>query len=213
MSFDLRPEIPISILTKSVDDIVWTVSRSPVPVLLAGCNISESMWARTFDMVRGHYDQQLSSNSSLIKPWFFIPCFVPCTMAKMIQMNKERQNGWLEILQSQKEIYQRFGVQVTLARTMSSSSGSNSSGGQMYTVGLQFTVAGGPPPIVPATTTLIAESSYSPCDIKYEGNDVNIRTSTQSSSIEERLGKLRSIKHVLTDQEYEEKRKEILSQI
>ena len=201
MSFDLKPEIPISILTKSVDEIVWTVNRSPVPPLLAERDISESMWARTFDMVRGHYDQQLSSNSSLIKPWFFIPCFVPCTMAKMIQMNKERQNGWLAILQSQKEIYQRFGVQVTLARTMSSGSGSNS-GGQMYTVGLQFTVAG------------IAESSYSPCNNKYKENNVNISTSTtQSSSIEERLGKLRSIKHVLTDQEYEEKRKEILSQI
>jgi hypothetical protein len=201
MSFDLKPEIPISILTKSVDEIVWTVSRSPVPPVLAGRDISDLMWARTFDMVRGHYDAQLSSNSSLIKPWFFIPCFVPCTMAKMIQMNKERQNGWLEILKSQEEIYQRFGVQVTLARTMSSSSGSNS-GGQMYTVGLQFTVAG------------IAESCYSPCKIKFEEkNNVNISTSTQSSSIEERLGKLRSIKHVLTDQEYEEKRKEILSQI
>ena len=202
MSFDLKPEIPISILTKSVDDIVWTLSRSPVPPLLAGRDVSESMWARTFDMVHGHYEEQLSSNSSLIKPWFFIPCFVPCTMAKMIQMNKERQDGWLEILQSQKEIYQRFGMQVTLARTMSSSSGSNS-GGQMYTVGLQFTVAG------------IAESSYSPCNNKYEENNVNISTAStaQSSSIEERLGKLRSIKHVLTDQEYEEKRKEILSQI
>ena len=47
MSFDLKPEIPISILTKSVDDIVWTVSRSPVPPVLAGRDISESMWART----------------------------------------------------------------------------------------------------------------------------------------------------------------------
>jgi hypothetical protein len=226
MSFDLKPEIPISIMTKSVDEIIWTVNRSPVPILLAG-RINESTWSRTFDMIRGHYDDQISSNKSL--KWALIPCAVPCVMAKMISMNKERQDAWLEILRSQKQIYQKFGVQVTLAKEISyNDSGSGSSSSSMFTVGLTFTVAGPmPTPMPTGYSTIMAEavpigitaetSSYSKYNNnnnnnnKYEDNNNNNNNS--QSSIEERLGKLRSIKHMLTDQEYEEKRKEILSQI
>jgi hypothetical protein len=130
MSFDLKPEIPISmlkysILTKSVDDIVWTVNRSPVPLLLAGCNISESMWGRTFDLVYGHYDEQLKSINYFnyffpAKYWlvfpFVLPCFIPCLLAKIMQLDRRNTSRWLEILESQKEIYQRFGIEVTLAK-------------------------------------------------------------------------------------------------
>ena len=154
MSFDLKPEIPISILrTKCGDDIFWTANRSPVPYLLAGRDISESMWAETFDMVHGHYDENLKSINRFFpaKYWFafifVLPCFFPCLLAKMIQDERRNESRWLEILESQKEIYQRFGVEVTLATTTSrgASMGSGSSS-KTYTVGLQFTVADGPPP-------------------------------------------------------------------
>ena len=96
----------------------------------------------------------------------------------------------------------------------------------MFTVGLTFTVAGPmPTPMPTGYSTIMAEAvpigiiaetfSYSKYNNnnsnKYEDNNNNNNNS--QSSIEERLGKLRSFKHMLTDQEYEEKRKEILSQI
>ena len=177
MSFDLKPEIPVSmlkysILTKSVDDIVWTANRSPVPLLLAGCNISESMWGRTFDLVHGHYDEQLKSINYFMPAqyWlvfiFTLPCFFPCLMAKMIQMNRRDESRWLEILESQQEIYQRFGVEVTLATTTSSGSPRSGRSSKTYTVGLQFTVADdGPPPTGFTTKKVEADDEADPISI------------------------------------------------
>ena len=150
MSFDLKPEIPIRHMTTKCicgDDIVWTVNRSPVPPLLAERNISESMWARTFDLVHGLYDERLKTINYFFpgKYWlvfpFVLPCFIPCLLAKIMQLDRRNTCRWLEILESQKEIYQRFGIEVTLAKSLGSGRDSN-----MYTVGLQFTVADGPPP-------------------------------------------------------------------
>ena len=152
MSFDLKPEIPIRHMTTKCicgDDIVWTVNRSPVPPLLAERNISESMWGRTFDLVHGHYDKQLKTANYFnfcfpAKLWlvfpFVLPCFIPCLLAKIMQLDRRNTCRWLEILESQKEIYQRFGIEVTTTNSSGASMGS-------ACVGLQFTVADGPPPI------------------------------------------------------------------
>ena len=212
MSFDLKPEISISIATKSVKEIVWTVSRSPVPPLLAG-RVSASTWARTFDMIVGHYDEQISAHKGIM-PWALIPCFVPCTMVNMIKINKARQDSWLEILQSQKEGYQRVGVQVSFAKELDSLGSSRS----VYTAGLRFTV--GPMPLSigltspPATKTEYYGSTTTTTATAipiYDNEGVN--TTSQNHSIEERLANLRSIQHMITEQEYEKKREEILSQI
>ena len=168
MSFDLKPEIPIRHMTTKCicgDDIVWTANRSPVPPLLAKRNISESMWGRTFDIVYGHYDEILKSINYFnycfpAKYWlvfpFVLPCFIPCLLAKMMQLDRRITSRWLEILESQKELYQRFGVEVT---------GTSNSRGQMGTVGLQFTVADGPPPTGLTTKAVEADDEADPISI------------------------------------------------
>ena len=212
MSFDLKPEISISILTKSVKEIVWTVSRSPVPPLLAG-RVSASTWARTFDMIVGHYAEQISAHKGIM-PRARIPFFGSRTMVNMININKARQDSWLEILKSQKEVYQRVGVQVSFAKELSSLGSSRS----VHTAGLRFNVGPLPPSVgltsPPPTkteyygSTTITTATAIPI---YDNEGVN--TTSKNHSIEERLANLHSIQHMITEQEFEKKREEILSQI
>mmetsp|Transcript_59226 Transcript_59226/g.176014 ORF Transcript_59226/g.176014 Transcript_59226/m.176014 type:complete len:193 (-) Transcript_59226:29-607(-) len=136
MPFELKPQIQINILTKSVDEIVWTHPRSPVPPVLAG-RISKATWARTFDAVRGQYDEYLSAIKG-IRPIIFIPCLVPCSMPKMMKISQDWQDNWLALVQSQAEIYTPLGVQVTLAKELHCMGSGSSRNIRNEIVGLSF---------------------------------------------------------------------------
>jgi len=192
MSFELKPEIQIGWTTNSADKITWTVPRSPVPPLLVG-RVDKSTWEHTFDVVRGYYDEYLNKIRP-IKP-FLLPCCLCCMIPTMISITKDYKNGWLEIVKNQQETYNRLGVQVTLAKELVSvGSGSDRTLNEEI-VGLHFAIGPMPGAVDPNVT------------------HVSPRGEQSLDFMEDRLHKLENIKYLMTDDEYRQKRKEILADI
>lgn len=205
MSFELKPQKRINETTKSVDEIVWTFSRSPVPPLLVG-RVSNSTWTHTFDIVRGHYDEHINA----IRPKsisFFGLCIVPCGITRRIKVATDYQDGWIEILKNQQEIYHHLGVQVSLAKEAYSIYSVSDWSFSNEIVGLRFRLG----PESDAVVDNVVPNSTHVTTSGMSSNSKPSPTSPSSSSIKERLRKLESIKHMLTDQEYTDKRKQILA--
>lgn len=136
------------IMTKDLSELVWTCSRDHLPPQLAGRGVDLGTWRKSFDGVTGIYEMTLNFSQGL-RPWIFVPCFVPCTMGKMFKISSDVHSAWMDLVKSQAEIYRPYGVHVTLAkeyRTTSHGVGSSRRMGmQLETVGLHFDIANASP--------------------------------------------------------------------
>ena len=144
-----------------IDEIVWTCSRSPVPVMLAG-RVPDDVWASTFDAVYARTAEATEVSRKMVEGFTgglpFIPCCVPCIVCKTLcAMNghmKEamnQQQAWLKLVQDEQQKYAPYGVQVTIAQELRvSHSGHDGTTSSMETVGLKFDVAAAAP-VVTAT--------------------------------------------------------------
>lgn len=133
-SFELKPQEHVGIGT-NVDTLAWTVPREAVPVLLEG-RISLSTWQDTFDKVVERYRFIFQSFS----PWMLIPCFICCSMPKMMSITQESKRAWLALVEEQARVYRPAGVQVTLAKELYSMGTGSSRNMRNETVGLRFEI-------------------------------------------------------------------------
>lgn len=141
---ELKPQCAISPWSKNVDDLLFTYPRHTVPPQLEARGVSHSTWMKTYDGVAGIYEESLSTVRGMKLPLFFlVPCLAPCfLMPKVIRASLDIHAAWIELVQSQAEIYRRYGINVTLAkeyRSRNIGTGSDSRFDmQLKTVGLRF---------------------------------------------------------------------------
>ena len=115
---ELKPQCAISPWSKNVDELLFTYPRHTVPPQLEARGVSHSTWMKTYDGVAGIYEESLSTVRGMKLPIFFlVPCLAPCfLMPKMIRASLDIHAAWIELVQSQAEIYRRYGINVTLAK-------------------------------------------------------------------------------------------------
>lgn len=133
-SFELKPQQQLHIGI-DVESLTWTVPRDVVPVLLEG-RISLSTWQDTFDKVLERYRAVLGAFSS----WMLIPCFICCSMPRMIAITQENERAWLTLVQEQAQVYRPAGIQVTLAKEIHTMGAGSSRNVRNETVGLRFEI-------------------------------------------------------------------------
>lgn len=143
MSFELKPQMQPTKMTKSVEEVVWTVPRNTLPPILQGRGISDSTWSKTFDNVYGHYEVGIHKLHQILPRRGL--CSMLCKMRQLVQFSREYQERWLVILQQEQNRYNRYGVQVTLAKEPRSH-GDDSVSYQI--VGLKFDVSA----VIPGAT-------------------------------------------------------------
>ena len=130
-------------------------------------------------------------------------------MPAMIKVNVDRRNDWLDIVQKQQDIYQRYGIQVTLAKEL------HNSGSDMnyVTVGLRFNI--GPIPgnnnalFVPTNNI----SGYPSNPTSYNNNATSILPPSNSNEgLISKLEKLDELhrKGAISDDEYSKAKMKIL---
>lgn len=134
-SFELKPQQHVNIAITNLDSLTWTVPREEVPVLLEG-RISLSTWQDTFDKVveRYRFIQQA------FQSWMLIPCFVCCSMPKIIRISQENNRAWLSLVEEQAQVYRPAGIQVTLAKELSTMGAGSNRNMKHETVGLRFEI-------------------------------------------------------------------------
>uniref|UniRef100_A0A7R9WKN4 SHOCT domain-containing protein n=1 Tax=Pseudictyota dubia TaxID=2749911 RepID=A0A7R9WKN4_9STRA len=142
VSIELRPQMQS--LSMSTDDIIWTHERSIVPAMLANRGVGHATWERTFDALKGIYDEQYTMARDFRKKmglFLFIPCYGLCSMNKHIQAAQTIHAHWADLVRSQAETYRPYGIQVTLAKELVSSGFGSDRHMRNETVGLRFEVA------------------------------------------------------------------------
>ena len=105
MSFELKPlQYPRG--GQSAKHLSWSLPRNSVPPLLAD-RISLPQWQSTFDALFNHYRVGLdkANNTGFLGKMF-----------NAGSIEREWQNGWQYLLQSEQRKYQKLNVQVTLCR-------------------------------------------------------------------------------------------------
>lgn len=215
-SFDLKPQIQISAMTRSVDEILWTQPRDGVPPLLQG-RISLSTWQTTFDKVANHY-QSLIQQSQQLKPWIYIPCCVCCIMPKMISIMTAHQEGWAAMVQDQAKVYQGVGVQVALAKEIRSTGTGSHRGFSMDIVGLHFDIAASSSSAGGAATTAAAAPAnpyITPTATAVPVPSSSVPTAATTTDAASRLKRLEDLYRngTITQQEYNSNRQRILAEL
>lgn len=174
----------------SIDEIVWTHPRYPIPSLLVG-RVSDDTWACTFDAVKARVGadlqfqrDQLEGGASCLP---LIPCCVCCivcasfgSFGDLQQQAMMAQREWLALAESEQQRYRPVGVSVTVAKEIRTRGGGSHRRIAHETVGLRFEVGPAPattttdacaPAYVPTTTTAPA---YVPSAQKIDRADHDI---------------------------------------
>jgi hypothetical protein len=207
-SFELKPMDRLHMGTV-VDQIIFTVPRNQVPVLLQG-RVSLSTWMATFDAVHEQYERIFSQIPSGGKMCLLlIPCLIPCTLMQMFKMadaQREIEQQWLEIALKQQHIYHSAGIQVTIATELKCHGVGSDSRFRKEMVGLRFDIAPNAPP-----ATLV------PCfEVKTASRHVPIsppRRQQQSENLVKELQFLSELHQTggLTDHEFAQAKAQLLN--
>jgi len=169
-SFELKPQAAINPFSKKygIEALLFTYPRNEVPPQLSARGISLSTWMKTYDGVASIYEMSLEAVNGTNMRLMFIPCIMPCmvcySMPKMIKASSNIHNAWLELVQSQAEIYRRHGINVTLAKEYRSRTIGTGSDRRfdmdLETVGLRFEMSNDAPnqqPFRPVQAAAVAK--------------------------------------------------------
>ena len=144
----LRPGAAMAEALPTIEDVVWTANRSPVPPPLAD-RVPGEVWARTFDAVRSRCAADLERGKETLVKFTgglpFIPCCVPCivcrgfsNMSRLQAAALEADRAWLDLAQSEQKTYAAYGVSVTIATEMQMSGAGSNRKLHNAKVGLRF---------------------------------------------------------------------------
>ena len=148
--FELKPQTEINPFSKNIDNPLFTYPRDQVPPQLASRGVDHSTWTKTWDGVASIYEMALGATKDMkVHVFLFIPCFAPCfLMPKMMKASSEIHSAWLDLVQSQANIYRAFGINVTLAKEYRSRTTGTGSDRRFHmhleTVGLRFEMSNDP---------------------------------------------------------------------
>mmetsp|Transcript_13849 Transcript_13849/g.23031 ORF Transcript_13849/g.23031 Transcript_13849/m.23031 type:complete len:204 (-) Transcript_13849:44-655(-) len=148
-SFELKPQTAINPFSKNIDELLFTYPRNRVPPQLEARGVSRSTWMKTYDGVASIYEMSLEASKQMkLHVFIFLPCFLPCMMPKMMKVSSDVYSAWLELVKSQTEIYQKHGINVTLAKEYRSRTTGTGSDRRfrmdLETVGLRFEMSNDP---------------------------------------------------------------------
>jgi len=231
MSIELKPQM-YNGYYKSVDEIVWTHDRSSVPQVLSSYGVTHSMWIRTFDAIKGIYEEQIAAATKVRSQMclFLIPCVAPCMIGNHIKIARSIQDGWLNLVKTQAEIYRPLGITVTLAKELATRGVGSDRHMSNETVGLRFevssTAAGGgvatTSPVLASPASHYSNNNYygtSNTASQYSTSNSNPYMTTTTSDgngsedLVTRLNKLNQLHKsgAITDDEYTKAKSKIIN--
>ncbi|CAB9502220.1 expressed unknown protein [Seminavis robusta] len=207
-SFDLKPQSHIGITTVP-ENIVMTVPRNHVPVLLEG-RVPLHVWMDTYDKVLERYLEITGA----ISPAMLIPCFVCCFFPKLVSIARDSQNAWLRLVKEQAEVYRKYGIQVTLAKELSSFGAGSDRDMQNATVGLHFDIGRAPAMQEPTRATMPVVTAIPVASRANKGHlPSTFIPPSQQVDITSQLTQLAGLHKdgAITDAEYQQAKRQLLN--
>jgi hypothetical protein len=216
----------------SIDEIVFTARRSPVPPQLIG-KVDEALWEETYDLVKMRLARKLELKQEAFatmskmmpsNPCCLCPCCLCCKMCcgggmnnlaaaqmKQQQDAQEERQAWLALVQSEQIKYSPCGIHVTLSDEMHISGGGKHRVRQtLVTVGLKFETAeaGGVQAAYSSTAVVQAVEAVPMAQMMERG-------AAEEESAIDKITKLAKLKDsgVLTEEEFAAKKEQLLREV